>query len=138
MVRIAGIDLPDNKKIDIALTRIYGIGRNNVNKIIKLTNLKNTKKIKELTEEEVAKIQKALDKEFKVEGDLRTEVANNLKRMKEIGCYRGIRHIKGLPSRGQRTRSNARTKRGKRQTVGAMRKDIRAKLEQGKTPAGSK
>lgn len=139
MARISGIDLPEQKRIDIALTYIYGIGRSNVTGIIKKSSVDGSKRVKQLSEEEIGRIQKVIDKEYKVEGDLRTEVADDIKRLKEIGCYRGIRHARNLPSRGQRTRSNARTKRGKRQTVGALRKDVRAKLTQagvgGKTEA---
>jgi small subunit ribosomal protein S13 len=134
MVRIAGVDLPDYKKVHIGLTYLYGIGRGNVIMLLQKANIDSNKRIKELTEEEVGRIQKIIDKEFKVEGDLRSEVSENIKRLKEIGSYRGLRHAKGLPVRGQRTRSNARTKRGKRQTVGALRKEIRAKLETA-TPA---
>jgi len=131
MARIAGIDLPAHKRLDIALTHIYGVGRSNVITILSKANLTASKRVKELTEEEVGRIAKVLDKEFKVEGDLRGDVTENIKRLREIGSYRGIRHARGLPVRGQRTRSNARTKRGKRQTVGALRKDVRAKLETG-------
>lgn len=130
MVRIAGVDLPDQKKIEIALTYIYGIGRSNVLSLLKKADMRGDKRVKELTEEDVGKIQKIIDKEFKVEGDLRIEVTGNIKRLKEIGSYRGTRHARNLPSRGQRTRSNARTKRGKRQTVGALKKEIRAQLTQ--------
>lgn len=129
MARIAGIDLPAGKRLDMALTLIYGVGRSNVVSILSKVGLEASKRVKELTEEEVGRIQKIIDKEYKVEGDLRSEITGNIKRLKEIGSYRGIRHARGLPSRGQRTRSNARTKRGKRQTVGALRKDVRAKLE---------
>lgn len=135
MARIAGIDLPDHKQANIALTYIYGIGRHNVEEILKKAEVAGSKRIKELTEEELGKIQKALDTLYKVEGDLRSEVEGNIKRLREIGSYRGIRHAKGLPTRGQRTRTNARTKRGKRQTVGALRKEVRAKLDTAtKTP----
>lgn len=134
MARISGIDLPTHKRLDIALTYIYGIGRNNVKKVLEKTRISSAKRVKDLTEEEVGKIQKTIEGMTKVEGDLRTEVTENIKRLKEIGSYRGIRHIRGLPVSGQRTRVNARTKRGKRKTVGALRKEIRAKLEQG-TPA---
>ncbi len=130
MVRIAGVDLPDNKRLDIGLTYIYGIGRSNIALLLKKAQVNGDKKIKDLTEEEINRIQKIIDRDFKVEGDLRTEVSENIKRLKEIGSYRGIRHAKNLPTRGQRTRTNARTKRGKRQTVGALRKEMRAKLEQ--------
>lgn len=123
MARIAGVDLPENKRVDIGLTYIFGIGRSNVGKIIKDTGVEAGKRIKDLTEEEVSKIQKSVE-QFKVEGDLRQEIEQNIKRLEEIGSYRGSRHRKGLPSRGQRTRSNARTKRGKRKTVGTVRKEV--------------
>ncbi len=126
MARIAGVDLPEGKRVDIGLTYIFGIGRSNVVKIIKDTSVDGSKRINELTEEEVNKLQKAIE-EFKVEGDLRQEIDQNIKRLEEIGSFRGSRHRKGLPSRGQRTRSNARTKRGKRKTVGTVRKEIVAK-----------
>jgi small subunit ribosomal protein S13 len=109
----------------IALTYLYGIGRNNVVAIIKEAKVEGGKKVKDLTDEEIGRISKILET-IRVEGDLRKEVGENIKRLKEIGSYRGIRHSKGLPSRGQRTRSNARTKRGKRVTIGAMKKDVMA------------
>ncbi|OGE64159.1 30S ribosomal protein S13 [Candidatus Daviesbacteria bacterium RIFCSPLOWO2_02_FULL_36_8] len=123
MARIAGIDLPENKRVDIGLTYIYGVGRSNVVSVIKDSGVDGAKRIKDLTEEEINKIQKVVDK-FKVEGDLRQEVEQNIKRLEEIGSFRGLRHRKGLPSRGQRTKSNARTKRGKRKTVGTVRKEV--------------
>lgn len=126
MARIAGVDLPENKRVDIGLTYIFGIGRSNVAKVIKETAVDGAKRIKDLTEEEISKIQKAVD-QFKVEGDLRQEIEQNIKRLEETGSYRGLRHRKGLPARGQRTRSNARTKRGKRKTVGTVRKEVVAK-----------
>ena len=126
MARIAGVDLPEQKRVDIGLTYIFGIGRSNVVKVIKETQVAPDKKIADLTEEEVKKLQKCIEK-FKVEGDLRQEIEQNIKRLEEIGSYRGTRHRKGLPARGQRTRSNARTKRGKRKTVGTVRKEIVAK-----------
>lgn len=132
MTRIVGIDLPDNKRLDIVLTYIYGIGRSNVQMILKEAAVPAAKRLKELSEEDIGKVQKAIEGKFKVEGDLKTEIAGNIKRLREISSYRGIRHIKGLPVRGQRTRSNARTKRGKRKTVGALRKEVRAQQE---TPA---
>jgi small subunit ribosomal protein S13 len=112
--------------VDIGLTYIFGIGRSNVGKVIKDAGVTPEKRIKDLTEDEVNKIQRALD-QFKVEGDLRQEIEQNIKRLEEIGSYRGTRHRKGLPARGQRTRSNARTKRGKRKTVGTVRKEAAAK-----------
>lgn len=138
MARIAGVDLPENKRIDIALTYLYGIGRNNMVTILEKAVIDGSKRVKELSEEEIGRIQKTIENSFKIEGDLRTEVAENIKRLKEIGSYRGTRHIKNLPARGQRTRSNARTKRGKRKTVGALRKETRAKLDQPNTTAPEK
>lgn len=126
MARIAGVDLLDNKRIDIALTYIFGIGRSNVKQIIKEARIDEAKRVKDLTEEEMNKLQKSIE-HLKLEGDLRQEIEQNIKRLEEIGSYRGIRHRKGLPSRGQRTRSNARTKRGKRKTVGTVRKEVVAK-----------
>lgn len=127
MVRIAGVDLPDQKRVDIGLTYIYGIGRSNVVKLMESAGVLASKRIKDLTEAEVGKIQKALER-FKVEGELMREVTQNIKRLEEISSYRGIRHRKGLPVRGQRTKSNARTKRGKRKTVGTVRKEVTAKM----------
>lgn len=126
-MRIAGIELPENKRADIGLTYIYGIGRSNVAKLLEITKIEASKRIKDLTEEEIGRVQKALD-QFTIEGDLRQEETQNIRRLEEIGAYRGIRHRRGLPSRGQRTRSNARTKRGKRKTVGTVRKDVAAKM----------
>ena len=122
MARIGGVDLPENKRVDIGLTYIFGIGRNNVVKVISDSGVDAGKRIKDLTDDEVGKLQKAVD-QFKVEGDLRGEIAGNIKRMEEIGSYRGLRHRRGLPVRGQRTRSNARTRRGKRKTIGAISKE---------------
>ena len=133
MARIMGITLPDAKRIDYSLTTIYGIGWGNVGKLLEMTKVSPEKKVKDITEEELRRITEALEKDFKVEGDLREVINGDIKRLKEIGSYRGMRHIKGLPSRGQRTKSNARTKRGKRKTVGALRKEAWAKLEAGKT-----
>ena len=123
MARIAGVDLPEEKRIDIGLTYIYGVGRSNVVGIMKSVGIDASKRVKDLTEDEVNKLQKAVEK-FKVEGDLRREVEQNIKRLEEIGSFRGLRHRKGLPTRGQRTRSNARTRRGKRKTVGAINKEV--------------
>lgn len=123
MARIAGVDLPENKRVDIGLTYIFGIGRSNVVGVIKEANVDGAKRIKDLTEEEVNRLQKLIEK-IKVEGDLKQEVEQNIKRLEEIGSYRGSRHRKNLPARGQRTRSNSRTKRGKRKTVGTVRKDV--------------
>ena len=127
-MRISGVNIPDEKKLNIALTYIYGVGRSNVWEILKTANVDSEKRVKDLSEDEQKKIQQALET-YKVEGDLRAEVSENIKRLKEIGSYRGSRHIKNLPSRGQRTRSNARTKRGKRVTIGAIKKEESAKVE---------
>lgn len=135
-MRIVGVNVPDNKRIDIALTYIYGVGRTSVKTIIGKAQLNPTKRAKDLTEEELGKIQKAFEG-IKIEGDLRAEVAGNIKRLKEINSYRGSRHIKGLPARGQRTRSNARTKRGKRVTIGAIKKEVAAKIEATSTAKAS-
>jgi small subunit ribosomal protein S13 len=124
MARIAGIDIPDQKRVDIGLTYIYGIGRTNVVKLIEAAKLDGAKRVKELTEEEVGRIQKALD-QFTVEGDLQREISQNIRRLEDIGTYRGIRHRRGLPTRGQRTRSNGRTRRGKRKTVGTVKKETK-------------
>lgn len=132
MARIAGVDLPEQKRVDIGLTYIFGIGRSNVARLIQLAGVDGAKRIKELTEDEISKIQKELEK-FNIEGDLRGEISRNIRRLEDIGTYRGTRHKKGLPARGQRTRSNARTKRGKRKTVGTIRKDIAIKSGGDKT-----
>jgi small subunit ribosomal protein S13 len=129
MPRISGIDIPENKRTDVALTFIYGIGRRNVGKILASAKIEPAKRAKDLTEEEVARLQKTIDAIFKVEGDLRKEIQENIKRLKQISCYRGRRHMLNLPVRGQRTRSNARTKRGKRVTIGALKKEELAKKE---------
>jgi len=128
MPRIAGIDLAENKKVDIALTTIYGIGRRNVLDVLKKAQVEPGKRVKELNTEEVARIQKIVEG-IPVEGILRKKISQDIERLKAIKCYRGIRHIKGLPVRGQRTRSNARTKRGKRRTIGAIKKKDLAKIE---------
>lgn len=129
MARIAGVDLLNEKRLDIALTYIYGIGRTNVIGLLKDAQLPPDRRVKTLTDEEINRIAKVLEKGYVVEGDLRRQVHDNIKRLVEIRSYRGIRHTKNLPVRGQRTRSNARTKRGKRVTIGAMKKDDRVKLD---------
>lgn len=126
-MRIAGVNLPEQKRIDIALTYLYGIGRSNVIGVLKAAEIDPAKRVKTLSEDEQKRIQKALDV-HKVEGDLRVEVQGNIKRLKEVGAYRGFRHSHNLPARGQRTRSNARTKRGKRVTIGAIKKEVAAKM----------
>ncbi|OGG11852.1 30S ribosomal protein S13 [Candidatus Gottesmanbacteria bacterium RBG_13_45_10] len=137
MARIAGVDLPNEKRLDIALTYIYGIGRANVVSLLKEAQLGPDRRVKTLTDEEVNRIAKVIEKGFTVEGDLRQQVSGNIKRLIEIRSYRGSRHSKNLPSRGQRTRSNARTKRGKRVTIGAMKKDDRVKLDTTAAPAAT-
>ena len=126
-MRIAGVNLPDEKRVDISLTYLYGVGRKNAVDILKKSQIDPTKRMKTLSEEEQKKLQDVLDT-YKVEGDLRVEVQGNIKRLKEIGAYRGIRHSKNLPVRGQRTKSNARTKRGKRVTIGAIKKEMAVKM----------
>ncbi len=122
-VRIAGVTIPNEKRVEIALTYIFGIGRTTSNKILKQTKIDHNTRVKDLKEEEVNKLRQIIEKKYLVEGDLRREIAGNIKRLKEIGCYRGIRHIKGLPVRGQRTKTNSRTNRGNRRvTVGSGRK----------------
>lgn len=128
-----GVTLPDEKRIDYALTILYGIGWSNVKTILSQTGIEANKKVKEITEEEFKKIIEVIEKNYKVEGYLREAVNENIKRLREIGSYRGIRHVRGLPVHGQRTKANARTKRGKRKTVGALKKEMWAKLEQNKT-----
>jgi small subunit ribosomal protein S13 len=129
MARIAGVDLPNEKRLDIALTYIYGVGRTNVKTILKNANLDGATRVNKLTDEETNRVAKVIEKGYTVEGDLRQQVAGNIKRLREIGTYRGMRHARNLPARGQRTRSNARTRRGKRLTIGALKKDDRIKLD---------
>lgn len=117
MARIAGIDLPKDKVVEIGLTAIYGIGRSNSRRIIKEAEIDFGKRIKDLTEEEEAKIRAIIERDYMVEGDLKREVSLNIKRLMEIGCYRGIRHKRKLPVRGQRTKTNARTRKGPRKIV---------------------
>ena len=126
-MRISGVNIPDEKKLEISLGYIYGVGRSNVYKILEKAKVDGTKRVKTLTEEEQKRIQQALEG-YKLEGDLRTEVNANIRRLKDIGAYRGTRHSRNLPVRGQRTRSNARTKRGKRVTIGAIKKEAAVKM----------
>lgn len=121
MARIAGIDLPKNKRGFIGLTYIYGIGRTTAEKILKEANVEPTKKVAEWTDDEVARLRQVIDN-YKVEGALRSEVQMNIKRLMDIGCYRGLRHRRGLPVRGQRTRTNARTRKGRKKTVAGKKK----------------
>ena len=122
MARIAGIDLPKQKKAYIGLTYIFGIGQHSAVEILKKAEVNPDKKVSELTEEEIAKIRAIMTSDFKVEGALRSEVQQNIKRLMDIGSYRGLRHRKGLPVRGQRTRTNSRTRKGKRRTVAGKKK----------------
>ena len=122
MARIAGVDIPNNKRIEIALTYIYGIGRKSANDILAKTGINPDTRAKDLTEEEVAKLRDEIENSYTVEGDLRRDVALNIKRMVEINCYRGIRHRKGLPVRGQRTKTNARTRKGPAKTIANKKK----------------
>ena len=122
VARIAGIDLPREKRVEIGLTYIYGIGRPMSNKILAETNVNPDTRVKDLTEEEVGRLRNYIEKSVRVEGDLHREVALNIKRLMEIGCYRGVRHRKGLPVRGQSTKQNARTRKGPKKTVSRKKK----------------
>lgn len=122
MARIAGVDLPRDKSIEIALTYIYGIGRASSQQILTQTKVEPTTRVKDLAEAEVGRLREFIDRNFRVEGDLRREVAMNINRLQEIACYRGLRHRRNLPVRGQRTRTNARAKRGPRKTVAGKRR----------------
>ena len=122
MARIAGVDLPNDKRVEIGLTYIYGIGRPTANDILSKAEINPDTRVKDLTEEEIGKIRKIIDTEYHVEGDLRREIQLNIKRLMEIGCYRGIRHRRGLPVRGQKTKTNARTRKGPKKTVGRKKK----------------
>ncbi len=122
MARIAGVDIPNNKRVEIALTYIYGIGRKSANDILAQTGINPDTRAKDLTEEEVAKLRDVIESSYNVEGDLRREVALNIKRLVEVNCYRGIRHRKGLPVRGQRTKTNARTRKGPAKTIANKKK----------------
>ena len=122
MARIAGVDIPNNKRVEIALTYIYGIGRKSANDILAKTGINPDTRAKDLTEEEVAKLRDEIENSYTVEGDLRREVSLNIKRLVEVNCYRGIRHRKGLPVRGQRTKTNARTRKGPAKTIANKKK----------------
>jgi small subunit ribosomal protein S13 len=123
MARIAGVDIPRNKKIGISITYIYGIGHSNGADILRKANVNAEARVRDLTEEEVGRIREVVDREYRVEGDLRREVQLNIKRLMDIGCYRGLRHRRGMPVRGQRTRTNARTRRGRKgQAIGIKKK----------------
>lgn len=122
MARIAGVDIPRDKRVEISLTYIYGIGVSQSNKILTQAQVNPDTRVKDLTDDEVARIRETIDKGFKVEGDLRREVTLNIKRLTEIGCYRGFRHRRGLPVRGQRTKTNARTRKGPARAIGGKKK----------------
>ena len=127
MARIAGVDLPPNKRIEIGLTYIYGIGRPQANQILNSTGVSPNTKVRELNDDEINKIRKVIEEQHRVEGDLRKEISFNIKRLMEIGSYRGLRHRRGLPTRGQRTHTNARTRKGPRRGAIAVRKKASAK-----------
>jgi small subunit ribosomal protein S13 len=122
LARIAGVDLPREKRVETALTYIYGIGLTTSQKVLKETGIDPATRVRNLTEEEVVRLREYLDRNLKIEGDLRREVSQNIKRLMEIGCYRGLRHRRGLPVRGQRTHTNARTRKGPRRQIGAKKK----------------
>ncbi|MBX6754000.1 30S ribosomal protein S13 [Thermorudis peleae] len=122
MARIAGVDLPRDERVEIALTRIYGIGLSTSKKLLARTGIDPNTRVRDLTDDEVQRLRDIIEKEMVVEGDLRREVAMNIKRLIDIGCYRGLRHRRGLPVRGQRTRTNARTRKGPRPRIGAAKK----------------
>ena len=122
MARIAGVDLPNEKRVEIGLTYIFGIGRKSSNKILSETGINPDTRVKDLTEDEISKLRAAIDKDYHVEGDLRRQTALDIKRLIEIGCYRGLRHRRGLPVRGQRTKTNARTRKGPVKTIANKKK----------------
>jgi small subunit ribosomal protein S13 len=122
MARIAGVDLPRDKQVEVSLTYIYGIGRTSSRQILAIANVEPSTRVRDLAETEVARLREVIDRNYRVEGDLRREVAMNIKRLQEIGCYRCIRHRKNLPVHGQRTRTNARQKRGAKKTVAGKRR----------------
>ena len=122
MARIAGVDIPRDKRVEVALTYIYGIGPSVARRVLTIANVDPNARVKTLSDEQVGRLRDVIDKEVKVEGELRREIALNIKRLIEIGTYRGLRHRRGLPVRGQRTRTNARTRRGPRKTVGVRKK----------------
>jgi small subunit ribosomal protein S13 len=122
MARIAGVDLPNNKRVEIALTYIYGIGRTLAKRIVDKSGVDPNTRVSKLTDEEIANLRGIIEKDYKIEGELRTEISMNIKRLIDIGSYRGLRHRRGLPLRGQRTRTNARTRKGKKKTVAGRKK----------------
>jgi small subunit ribosomal protein S13 len=124
MARIAGVDLPREKRVEVGLTAIFGIGRATAARVLERTGIVPAARVRDLTDAEVARLRQAIERDLKVEGALRTEVAMNIKRLMDIGCYRGMRHRRGLPVRGQRTRTNARTKKGPRRTIAGKKKAV--------------
>jgi small subunit ribosomal protein S13 len=122
LARVAGVDIPNNKRSEIALTYIFGIGKSSSLKILEKASIEKDKKVAELSEEELDKIRKIIDTEYSIEGNLRANIRMNIKRLMDIGCYRGLRHRRGLPARGQRTRTNARTRKGPRKTIAGKKK----------------
>jgi small subunit ribosomal protein S13 len=122
MARIAGVDIPRDKRVEVSLTYIYGVGRSTANKILKRAEINPDTRVKDLTEQEISRIREVLEGNYVVEGDLRRELSINIKRLMDTGTYRGLRHRRGLPVRGQRTRTNSRTRKGPRRTVGAKKK----------------
>lgn len=122
MARIAGVDIPRDKRVEVSLTYIYGVGRSTANRILKRAEINADTRVKDLTEQEISRIREVLEGNYVVEGDLRRDLSMNIKRLMDIGTYRGLRHRRGLPVRGQRTRTNSRTRKGPRRTVGARKK----------------
>ena len=122
MARIAGVDIPRDKRVEVSLTYIYGVGRSTANRILKRADINPDTRVKDLTEQEISRIREVLEGNYVVEGDLRRDLSMNIKRLMDIGTYRGLRHRRGLPVRGQRTRTNSRTRKGPRRTVGARKK----------------
>jgi small subunit ribosomal protein S13 len=127
MARIAGVDLPRDKRVDVALTYIYGVGRSRAYEILLRAGVSPETRVRNLTEDEVTRLRDVVERQYRVEGDLRREVAMNIRRLVDIGCYRGLRHKRGLPVRGQRTRTNARTRKGPRKTVGIKKRAVAKK-----------
>lgn len=122
MARIAGVDIPPDKRVEISLTYIYGIGRHRSQEVLKMADIDFNKRVKDLSEEEVVRLREIIDKNYRIEGDLRREIGLNIKRLQEIGCYRGLRHRRNLPAHGQRTKTNARTRRGPKKTVAGKKR----------------
>ncbi|MGI6421564.1 MAG: 30S ribosomal protein S13 [Syntrophomonadaceae bacterium] len=122
MARIAGVDLPRDKRVEVSLTYIYGLGRSSAREILAITGINPDTRVKDLTEEEVSKLREVIEKQYQVEGDLRRQISMDIKRLMDLGCYRGLRHRRGLPVRGQKTKTNARTRKGPKRTAGGRKK----------------